>query len=122
MTGDQPAILPSFIVTGALRSAGPTDRAEEDHVGRRAALLGTLGPIARAVLQVELTAARDLFDGEVDARSRPHDAEHTQALGEHLRTCSITGKRDDVYLHGTSWGSATITERHIRVQPVQLNA
>ena len=67
ITGDQPAILPSAIVTGPAVGRRPADRAEEDHVGGAALRLGALGPVARAVLEVVLSAARDLVDLERDA-------------------------------------------------------
>ena len=81
ITGDQPAILPSAIVHRLAVGAVPADRAEQDRVGGAAALLGALGPVARAVLEVELAAARDLVEREADAEPRRHDVDQRAGLG-----------------------------------------
>jgi hypothetical protein len=46
------------------------------------------------VLEIELPAARDLLDLELDARLRSHGAENPETLRHDLRTGSIARKRD----------------------------
>src|SRR4030095_14464314 len=48
---------------------GPAHRAQQDQIGRGAALLRALGPVAAAVLQVELPAPGDVSDA-ADKRRR----------------------------------------------------
>jgi hypothetical protein len=74
----------------------PADRAEQDRVGRTAALFGAVGPVARSVLEVELAAARNLVERERHADRRTDELEQGARVGDDLDTDAITRQQNEL--------------------------
>src|SRR5712692_4862317 len=71
ITGDQPAICPLYNVTRPVRRR-PADGSEQDQVRPFTFLFRTFRPVARAVLEVVLPTAGDLFELELKICAPAH--------------------------------------------------
>jgi len=93
ITGDQPAILPSAMVTGPPEGEGqPTAPSKITSAWRQRS--SDPGGQSRPCSRVVLAAALDLLHQKVDAGGLSEGVQHPQTVGKHLRTGAVTRQRN----------------------------